>query len=226
MKKNDSIKIDSVIRTKRKTISLQIIYDGKLIVKAPFNVSDKDIQRVVIKHKKWIERKRKEIASRPKCVCREFADGEAFLYLGNSYKLHIVDLQEHELKFDNGFYIRRDVLPHARDLFKQWYKKMAYEIISERVAFYAIQRGFKFNKVKITNAGRRWGSCSINGNLNFSWRLIMAPLNVIDYVVIHELAHLIEKNHSKKFWLIVKIIMPDYKNHRNWLLKSSSILKL
>lgn len=88
------------------------------------------------------------------------------------------------------------------------------------------KRDFKYNKVNITNAQRRWGSCSAKGNLNFSWRLIMASLSVIDYVIVHELVHLEEKNHGRSFWTKVKLLMPDYKKHEDWLKKNGYLLTL
>ena len=80
--------------------------------------------------------------------------------------------------------------------------------------------------MKITNALKTWGSCSHQGNLNFTWRLIMAPLNVIDYVVVHELIHLDEKNHSRIFWDKVEILIPEYKGYKEWLKKNGHLLKL
>jgi hypothetical protein len=222
-----NIEIDRIIRTKRKTIALQITDDATLIVKAPFDVSDEVIMGVVFKHKEWIEQKKREIEARdPKFSLKEFVNGEGFLYLGRYYRLKIVDNQEALLKFENRFYLLRNALPRARKVFIDWYKKMAYEKISERVRWYAQKRGFKYNKVNITNAQKRWGSCSSKGNLNFSWRLIMTPLPVIDYVVIHELVHLEEKSHTKAFWNKVKMLMPDYKKHKDWLNKNSYFLRL
>jgi hypothetical protein len=220
------IEIEKIVRTKRKTIALQITDDATLIVKAPFDVSDETIMGVVLKHKKWIEQKKKEIGARdPKFSPKEFVNGEGFLYLGRYYRLKIVDDQEVPLKFENGFYLSRNALPQAKEVFIEWYKKMAYEKISERVRWYAQKRGFKYNKVNITNAQKRWGSSS-NRNLNFPWRLIMAPLPVIDYVVIHELVHLEEKNHTKAFWDKVKMLMPDYEKHKDWLKRNSYLLRL
>ena len=224
---NDFMDIEKVVRTKRKTIALQITGDATLIVRAPFDVDDETIKRVLLKHKRWIEGKKKEIKARnPKFSPKEFVSGEGFLYLGMSYRLNIVDEQEEPLKFNRGFYLSRWALPKAREVFINWYKKRAYEKISERVEWYAKQNGFKYNKVNITNAQKRWGSCSPKGNLNFSWRLIMAPLHVIDYVVIHELVHLEERNHTKDFWDKVKILMPDYKKHKTWLKKNAYLLRL
>jgi len=219
------IEIEEIIRTKRKTIALQITDNATLIVRAPFDVSDEKIMGVVFKHKKWIEQKRRDIETRdPKFSPKEFVNGEGFLYLGRYYRLKIVDDQELPLKFENGFYLSRDALPQAREVFIEWYKKMAYEKISERVRWYAQKRDFKYNKVNITNAQKRWGSSSSTRNLNFPWRLIMAPLPVIDYVVIHELVHLEERNHTKLFWNKVKMLMPDYEKYKDWLKENSYLL--
>lgn len=223
----EGIKIEKIIRSKRKTIALQITENATLIVRAPFELDEQTIWKVINKHKKWIYKNKKEIEARdPKALPKEFVSGEGFLYLGKYYKLHIVDGQEQPLKFENGFYLSRSALPEAKKVFIDWYKKAAYEKIIERVNWWAQKRGFKYNKVNITNAQRRWGTCSSKGNLNFSWRLIMAPLSVIDYVVVHELVHLEEKNHSKTFWTKVKMLMPDYKKYEDWLKKNGYLLKL
>ncbi len=222
------IKIGEIIRTKRrKTISLQITDDATLIIRAPFNVSKETIKDVVDKHKDWIRRKINEILSRnPKFVQKNFVNGENFLYLGKYYRLTLVNGQKEPLVFKNGFFLSEAYLPIAKEVFINWYRKRAYEKISERVEWYAKKRGFRYNKINITKAEKRWGSCSSTGNLNFSWRLIMAPLPVIDYVVVHELVHLEEKNHLKSFWDKVKILMPDYEKHRTWLKKNGYLLKI
>lgn len=222
------IKPDRIIRTKRKTIALQITEEGKLIVKAPIDVDDKTIERIILKRKAWIERNIERIKRRdPKPSKREFVNGEGFLYLGRYYRLQIVENQEMPLKLeDRFFYLSKSALANAKEVFIKWYKEKAYEKISERVEFYARIAGFKYNKVNITDAEKRWGSCSQKGNLNFSWRLIMAPLRVIDYVVVHELCHLEIKNHSKAFWIKVKTLMPDYKDCDIWLKEFGYLLRL
>jgi len=222
------IEIDKIIRTKRKTIALQITDDATLIVRAPFDVSEQTIKSVVNKHMNWIEKKKKNILVRdPKFVKKEFVNGEGFMYLGRYYKLSIVNKQKTPLVFNNNhFSLLRDYLPVAKELFINWYKERAYEKISERVEWYARKRGFIYNKINITNANQRWGSCSSKRNLNFSWRLIMAPLPVIDYVIVHELVHLEERNHTKFFWNKVKILIPDYEKYRDWLNKNGYLLRL
>ncbi|WP_252379520.1 M48 family metallopeptidase [Desulfovulcanus ferrireducens] len=222
-----SIHITKIIRSRRKTIALQVTEDATLIVRAPYRVGGEVLQKVVEKHKKWIEKKKKEIQARNlKFTPKEFVDGEEFFYLGRSYKLTIVDEPYPPLVFKSGFFLSGKYLPVARKVFIDWYKQQAYQKISERVEWYAPKQGFKYNKVNITNAQQRWGSCSSIGNLNFSWRLVMAPLPVIDYVVVHELVHLEERNHSKKFWDKVKVIMPGYEKYKDWLKKNSYLLRL
>lgn len=221
------VEIAKIIRTKRKTISLQMTDDATLVVRAPFEVNEQTIKNVVIKHTEWIEKKKKEILARdPKFAKKEFVNGEGFLYLGKFYKLTIVNEQDIPLVFNNGFFLLKDYVPVAMKLFTDWYKERAYEKISERVEWYAKKRGFKYNKITITNSHKRWGSCSAKGSLSFPWRLVMAPLPIIDYVVVHELVHLEEKNHTKIFWSKVKMLLPEYENYRDWQKKYGYLLRL
>jgi predicted metal-dependent hydrolase len=222
------IEIEKIIRTNRKTIALQITDNASLIVRAPYNVTEETIKNVIIKHLDWIEKRKKDLLTRdPKFVKKEFVNGEGFLYLGKSYKLKIIKNQEKPLIFQDGyFFLSKEYQAIAMELFIDWYKKKAYEKISERVEWYAQKRGFIYNKINITDANKSWASCSAKGNLNFSWRLIMAPLPVIDYVVVHELVHLKEKNHAKTFWNKVKMLMPDYEKYEEWLKRNGYLFHL
>ncbi|MEO0247668.1 MAG: SprT family zinc-dependent metalloprotease [candidate division WOR-3 bacterium] len=221
------VKIEKIIRSKRKTVALQVTNDATLIIRAPYNVSDETIMLIISKHEDWIKRKKIEIEARgSKFTPKEFVNGEGFLYLGQSYKLTIVDEQDIPLRFDNGFYLSRNALSRAREVFIEWYKKETYKKVLERVEKYAKEGGFEYGKINITNANKRWGSCSQNGNLNFSWRLVMAPLSVIDYVVVHELVHTEEKNHSKNFWLKIKILLPNFEKQLDWLKVNEHLLTL
>lgn len=107
---------------------------------------------------------------------------------------------------------------------KQLYRKRAQKILPEKTAFYAEKLGVTFGKISIREQKTRWGSCSSKGNLNFNWRLMLAPDEVIDYVVVHELAHRKEMNHSKAFYQIVESVFPDYKNRQKWLKEQGFIL--
>ncbi|MDI6744249.1 MAG: SprT family zinc-dependent metalloprotease [Thermodesulfovibrionales bacterium] len=219
------IKIDKIIRSKRRTIALEVARDASLVVRAPYRTPLYFIEKVVFKKRFWIKEKQEFVRNRyEKIVLKEFVSGEGFLYLGNTYKLEFVDISDISIEFNNNFQISRKYSDTAKELLIAWYKEQAYHKISERVDRYASMTGLKYTEVKISDAQKRWGSCSAKGNLNFSWRLIMAPLRVIDYVVVHELAHLEEKNHSKKFWNKIKIMMPDYEHYKDWLKENRHLL--
>jgi len=219
--------ISRIIRSKRRTIGLQITDDGQLIVRAPWKADEATIREVVIRHRKWIERTRQKIKiQREQTPPRVFKDGEQFLYLGKYYPLQLVKHQETPLRFAEGFFIAHSFLPEAALLFFDWYWNQARKIIIERVQYFAAQHHFTYRQVKISNARTRWGSCSAKGNLNFTWRLIMAPLPVIDYVVVHELVHLKIKNHSRQFWNRVEELMPDYRQHKKWLKENGHRLRI
>jgi len=221
------MKIDQIIRTKRKTYALIVEPDGRLIVRAPLQAPDSDIKKLVERKASWIKAKQKQVRTASSRRGRiEFVNGEGFLYLGRFYKLALVDGAESLLVLKDQFYLSIYALPKADSTFDNWYKKQALRLISERVEWYAEKNGFKYQQVKITSAKKRWGSCGSKGGLNFSWRLVMAPLRVIDYVVIHELVHLEVKNHSNAFWDKVKTLMPDYKKQIAWLKKNGQMLEL
>ena len=201
--------------------------DAGLIVRAPFNTSEENINKVVSKYKDRLQKTQKEVQLRNlKFNKKEFISGERFLYLGNYYNLKLVDNPEILLDFKEEFLLSKKYLLYTKNIFIIWYKRRAYEKISQRVKWYAQKNGFQYNKINITNAQKRWGSCSHQGNLSFTWRLIMAPLSIIDSVVAHELAHLEVKNHSKEFWSKVGILDPEYKEHKDWLKNNGYLLRV
>jgi predicted metal-dependent hydrolase len=215
-----TIAVDQIIRSKRKTIALIVKPDGSLIVRAPLRVSRKSIQEFVEKNRGWIEKHRaKALAALPPAP-RRYLPGERFMYLGMAYPLEIVRGQKKKLLLDESFKLAESAQRDAAGAFERWYREQARQILQERVDFYARGCGFQYKGIGITGARTRWGSCSSTGALNFSWRLVLAPLDVIDYVVVHELAHTVFHNHSKQFWDRVERIMPDYKERRKWLRKN------
>lgn len=221
------ITIDKIIHTKRKSLALIVERDGKLIVRAPMRAKKQDIL-VFIKHKeKWIIKKQKLVRDYyPTFAPKEYVNGEGFWYLGNIYKLQLAEEKKPLLYLNGNFQLARNALHKAPIIFERWYREQAKKIILERVEWYAAKHGYSFKQVKITSARRRWGSCSSRGTLNFAWRLVMAPTPIIDYVVVHELVHLQVRNHSKKFWGRVGVIMPDYKQKIEWLEKYGHMLNL
>ena len=148
------------------------------------------------------------------------------MFLGQSYPLEVVDHQREALTLNGSFRLRRDKLEDAAAVFEAWYRAQAREGISLRAAFFAGLYGFEYHSIRITGARTRWGSCGSKGTLNFSWRLMMAPPAVVEYVVVHELCHLRQHNHSKAFWALVESILPDYKQRQKWLKANGRALVL
>lgn len=219
------IKIDKLIRSQRKTIGLQITSDARLIVRAPFFTSENLIQKLIRSKESWIKSKQQYFKQRQsKIRAREFIPGEEFLFLGQSYPLVVAEDLPKAVILDGSLIISKVVLGNARDHIENWYKSRALEHITQRVEYYAQIAGLKYQSIKINSATTRWGSCGYKDTLNFTWRLIMAPARVVDYVVIHELMHLKQKNHSSKFWAEVALMVPDYKQDERWLKDNSHLL--
>jgi predicted metal-dependent hydrolase len=214
-----SIKIDKLIRSKRKTVGLEVTPEALLIVRAPRNLSRSEISEIIDKESPWILKKQQFFrANHNRIKERDFIEGEEFLYLGRAYKLRVVHNTADTLILkDNFFYLSEECLENAREIIERWYQKRAYEVVCERAAYYSYISGIKFKQINITGAKKRWGSCGANGNLNIAWRLVMAPMTVIDYVIVHELSHIEIRNHSKEFWRRVGIVVPDYKKDEKWL---------
>jgi predicted metal-dependent hydrolase len=221
-----NIEINKIIRSKRRTIVLEITADASLVIRAPIKTSLAYINELVAKKNHWIKTKQELIKKNyVKAKPKEFVSDESFLYLGKSYRLKITD--KHDNVFlDDFLYLPRSMQAKAKQHLVDWYKKAACEKVTQRLNWYSNITGLKYKSVKITNAQKRWGSCSNKGSLCFSWRLIMSPLNVLDYVIVHELAHIAEKNHSSRFWNKVKEIMPDYKEKNKWLKENGNALNL
>ncbi len=215
-----------LIRSRRRTIALAVTADASLIVRAPMNTPLSYIEWLVESKIDWIRRAIARASSRPRPVVHEYIDGESFLYLGESYKLRVVNKPEKKLDFCGEFLLSSKEKRRARELLIAWYKKEAKKKLSERVEWCAHRAGISYKSIKITTANKRWGSCSTSGNLNFSWRLIMAPLSVVDYVVVHELAHIEHRNHSKQFWNRVKVMYSNYEKARSWLQANEKTLSL
>jgi len=219
--------IDELIRSRRRTLSIQIGDDGRLIVRAPMRMAQRDIDEFVRSKEKWIAAKQEQARRQAsRFAPKEFVSGEEFFYLGEPYRLQIEDKQSRPLVFNEGFHLSRAAAPRAAAVFERWYRRQALRVMSERVDLYATANGFEFNRIKITSARKQWGSCGPRGDLRFAWRLVMAPLPMIDYVAVHELVHLRHRNHSKRFWSRVKSILPDFKQREDWLEEHGYLLRL
>ena len=167
-----------IIRSSRKTMSLEIKPDGRIIVRAPLRLSETRIRKFVEEKQEWI--------------------------LKNLEKIQKRDEQKEDI-------------PRLSALERQHLQNKACVVIPRRVAYFAEKAGVTYGKITLRQQKTRWGSCASNGNLNFNWLLILAPSKVMDYVVVHELCHRKEMNHSQVFWKEVESILPDYRERKKWL---------
>lgn len=219
------IKIDKLIRSHRKTIGLQITNDARLIVRAPHFAPEGLIYKLVRQKGPWIKAKQDYFKQRQgKIPVRKFEPGEEFLYLGQGYPLVVTENLPKAVILDGSLMISNVVLGNARDHIENWYKDQALGYITQRVENYTRMSDFKYRSIRINNATTRWGSCGGKDTLNFTWRLIMAPARVVDYVVVHELVHLKQRDHSRKFWIKVAEMMPDYSQDERWLKHNGHLL--
>lgn len=228
-----------IIKSKRKTLSLQINENGELIVRVPKFISDNIIHQFIERNREWIDEKIKEIQLK-KAGLKTFSakDGEEIYFLGRKLKLKIVDYisstdgKNPEINLSNDLIIfKQNANSDITSSIQKLYKSEAIKIFRERVDFYIDQFNklfgydLSYGEIKISNGRKILGSCSSSGNLNFSWRLIQAPIDVIDYVVVHEIVHLKVKNHKRTFWLKVNCLKPDYEQNIKWLKDNWYFLK-
>jgi predicted metal-dependent hydrolase len=214
--------IDQLIRSRRKTIALIINQEGQLIVRAPLRASRAQIEALVAEKADWIRAHQAKILAHPRTPSKEFCEGESFFYLGQSYPLHLVPGMKIALELHDGtFQLAPDA--NAQTAFLDWYKRQARSVLAERVRLHATRLNLTPGSLRISSARTRWGSCSGRGTLSFTWRLVLAPVAVIDYVVVHELVHLEVKNHSALFWQRVAVAYPSYLAARRWLKENSRL---
>ncbi|HNQ01791.1 MAG TPA: SprT family zinc-dependent metalloprotease [Syntrophales bacterium] len=216
-----------IIRSRRKTIAIEITREGKIIVRAPLRLARREVTAFVDRHRDWVARKRDQAKKRGEQAWpRTFREGELFPFLGEMHRLRLVEGGAY-LRRENGeFLLGADLARRAAAVFRTWYRARAREVLEDRVERLARRMGLTVRAVRITDARQRWGSCSASGTLNFPWRLVTAPPGVIDYVVVHELAHLVELNHSRLFWDCVARVLPDHRRRRRWLREHEHLLEV
>jgi predicted metal-dependent hydrolase len=209
----------TLIRSRRKTVALIVQGDGSLVVRAPLRLARKAIDQFVASKAEWIEKHRQAVKVRPAAAPgHAYTAGEQFWFLGQRCPLEIVTAAKAPLlEFKDGkFRLAARAVPRAAQVFEAWYRQQARDVLAERVALRAAFHMLTVSGVRISSARTRWGSCSSRGSLSFTWRLVLAPLEVVDYVVVHELAHLRVHNHSPAFWKEVGTMMPDYAARKRW----------
>ena len=210
--------VDKIIRSKRKSVSLHIDKSGELIVRAPLLMPKIIIDRFVDKNSVWIEKHQTKTQKRlEENPPRKFVSGDKFYFLGEEYKLAFREKAPKKIVLEGGFFTCPAEADEIKKRFRKWYRDEAYFYLTERLAMYAEKYNLPYNDLKISSAAHRWGSCTSVGNINFPWRIMMCPEKSIHYVVAHEMAHLLQLNHSPRFWREVEKMCPTYWDERKWL---------
>ncbi|MEQ1501778.1 MAG: SprT family zinc-dependent metalloprotease [Myxococcota bacterium] len=208
-----------VIRSsRRQTAEISVERDGSLVVRAPTTASGDALQRFAHQQRGWVYEKlaKREllVGSPPK---REFVVGESFLYLGRAYRLALVDAQDVPLKLRDGrFQLRRSDVSRGRDVLVAWYTAHAQAWLEGRVESWSERLGTPTTRLRVRDLGYRWGSCGAAG-LNFHWATITLPPGIVDYVIVHELAHVEHPHHGQAFWEAVGRALPDHEVRKRWL---------
>ena len=218
------ITVHKIIRSRRRTIALMVTPEATLVIRAPLWTPRWHIDKFIHQERAWIAKKLREIQSRPQAVKHEFLAGEAFLYLGKRYRLRYSDVST--ISLDEWLTVPNARRPHVRESLTAWYQSQAARMIHSRVRLFTQKMGVVPTRVKISKAQTRWGSCGHGDSINLNWRLVMAPLAVLDYVVVHELAHVDHKHHGTRFWEAVAQILPDYRRSRTWIKANGHLLKI
>ncbi len=206
-------------QSSRKTMSIYIEPDGSVSVLAPKRLSKEEIEKVIERKRYWIYSKLTEWQELNRSrIERDFVGGQGFPYLGRSYRLKIVDDQDVPLKLYQGYFcLRKAELAQAENEFAKFHREKGLEKIPGRVNYYKQIMGIKPNGIRVMDLKTHWASCSDNGTLNFHWKCMMTPLTILDYIVVHELAHLLHPTHNQNFWNLVDKILPDYMERVKWL---------
>ncbi|MHB1459527.1 MAG: M48 family metallopeptidase [Armatimonadota bacterium] len=222
-------------RQRRKTASISVSPKNEIHVIVPEHLSDEQVQAVVDRKAEWIRSKiRFNSEVKYPYKPREYVSGEAFTYLGRNYRLKVIAADAAPVKLDNGrFFVQvpSNVNHHERGDYilselTLWYQSRGLKKLKERVAMYAKRFDLKPVNVVVKDLRSQWGSCTSRGEIAFNWKIAIAPISIMDYVVAHELCHLIHHDHSKEYWRLLESVMPDYKERKEWLRVNGGLLTL
>ena len=206
-------------RRRRKTSSI-IISNGIVKVVVPDQISDFTIKELINKRMSWIKKKLQDESNIKPAIVKEYVDDESFTYLGNNYKLKSFVRNVSFVKVSSDYInvsLPKKSKENIKGLLERWYKEKAIEILTEKTNRYAKIIGVSPTAISVGDYKSKWGSCSIEGKISYNWKIIIAPSKVLEYIVIHELCHMLEHNHSKEYWRHVNTYCKDFKESRKWL---------
>ena len=211
-------------RSHRRSVAIQVAPTGTVIVKAPYLLPKFFIDQFVQKKESWIKKKIAVATKFPLQIKNTIVEGDTYYYLGSPYAIHIGNHKN--ITCTKTIDFPKHLLFRGKTELTHWYITKAKQIITERVEYFATRMNTTYRRVSYSDTSSKWGSCAPDNSLQFNWRLVMAPIIVLDYVVVHELAHTKEKNHGSRFWQIVASQKPAYKQHRIWLKENANKLQM
>lgn len=208
-----------VERSDRKSYGLKVTEKAEIIVKAPWYAGKRDIERIVGEKEKWLRDKLRLMENRKsQKPIRDFKEGTELFYLGDLMTLKIDESISRDIKIVfPHIHLASDLTQNAKSNLEIWYRHHAMQLFSKHAEEIAKLHGLSYKNIKLSSAKKRWGSCSSSGNINLSWRLMMAPERIVHYVIAHELAHTVHMDHSRDFWALVEHIHPHSKHDDKWL---------
>jgi len=217
-------------RTNRRKTATVKIEQGVVQVVVPKTLSQQAIDDLIANKSNWIRQKLILQQSVPVSKPKQFVSGESFTYLGRNYRLKVLPGQVEPVKLKHG-YLHVTVPPDQksdhrliRQRLRDWYLHRAIDKLEQKSIKYSEQMGVQPTQIKVKEYKSRWGSCNSRGEISYNWKIIMTPHRIVDYVVIHELCHLIHHNHSPEYWHQVRSIVPDYQEKRDWLKTNAGLL--
>ncbi len=220
---NSALVPDKIVFSSRKSIAIIITDAGELIVRAPINSTEKKIYDFLNLKSNWIIKKRAEMSSTYRPKLKLDGSNESISILGDIYKIELSSNLKNVKRVENKLFVPTN---NSTLKLKNYLVKLSRSYISKRVEEIANSHNLKYKSVTIRSSTSRWGSCGYSNSLNFTYKLIMCPPMVVDYIIIHELSHTIEKNHSAKFYKRVESIMPNYRTAEIWLKTNKSIINV
>ncbi len=216
-----------VVHSERKTIRITVERDRKVIVRAPKRASEQAVNAAVESKRFWIWQKVRDPHKYPDPAPRkEYVPGETFFFLGQQYGLSLAGTDRGVIQLAGREFVMNAADRRNGDaVFRSWYLAQAKEKMRPRIAALAAEMGVAYSRIWVRDLKYRWGSCTPGGTLSFNWRIIQAPMIVVDYLIVHELSHVLEPNHSQDFWNIVAVHVPSWQRARAWLKQNGGMLE-
>ena len=214
-----------IFRTvRKKTVSISV-KNKSVVISVPEFLSNSRVLDIIESKADWIKKKIEEDLKKPRFLKKKFKNGETFYFLGQPKKLLLVKSRKNYVKTLTKYLVvnYKNNQQNLKKIITDWYLNEAQKYLCRRTLNISKKMGVKFTSINIKTFKRRLGSCDKKANLCYNWKIIMAKKSIIDYVIIHELSHIIHFNHSNSFWMYVEKFCPDYKKSKLWLNRNYEI---